>query len=545
MLSPNFPSPRDFDMLAVFRTILGALVFVVLATHGALAADCAKNATRPGLTKFYSEAWGVDLRSTRFQPATSITAANVAQLKLKWVYGFANNAPRSWPLVTEDTIFIGDAGHGVAALDKQSGCTRWTFDHAGSIASAILHETRNGRTTLFFNDRTQGMFALNAADGTQLWMRPPPGDNPIGLLSGTPLVHDGTMFVPLSSLEIGLAINPFYGCCTTSGGMAAVDTGNGVTRWYRRTVPALPKLTGRHFFFVHEYAPSGVPAWAAPTLDTKRGLLFFGTGQNYSRPATSTSDSIFALNAADGSVRWIHQFTKNDAYNTSCDLSPGHPNCPKPQGPDLDFGAPPILAHALGGRELLIAGEKSGAVYALDPDTGTIVWTARAGRGGALGGVHWGMAVNETLNLLFVPVSDIDAGRMTGKGPPRPGLIALDLLSGQLRWSHPRTARCPDRVCSPGISAAIIAGPDLVFAAGLDGKLEALDARDGHLLWSYDSWRDYPDTVNGTKAKGGAFDAHGPMLAGDQLIVSSGYSDFFQRPGNALLVFQLPHKAVP
>jgi hypothetical protein len=51
--------------------------------------------------------------------------------------------------------------------------------------------------------------------------------------------------------------------------------------------------------------------------------------------------------------------------------------------------------------------------------------------------------------------------------------------------------------------------------------------------------------VNGTSAKGGSFDAHGPMLAGDQLIVSSGYGDFFQRPGNAFLVFQLPHKAVP
>jgi len=296
---------------------------------------------------------------------------------------------------------------------------------------------------------------------------------------------------------------------------------------------------------VHEYAPSGVPAWAAPTLDTGRGLLFFGTGQNYSRPTTDTSDAIFALHVTDGSVRWVHQFFKNDAYNTACDISPGHPNCPKPQGPDLDFGAPPILAHTRDGRELLIAGEKSGAVYALNPDNGAIVWTARAGRGGALGGVHWGMAVNEALNLLFVPVSDIDAGRMTGKGAARPGLIALDLSSGTLRWFHPRAARCPDRVCSPGISAAIIAGPDLVFAGGLDGKLEALDARDGHLLWTHDSWRDYPDTVNGKSAKGGSFDAHGPMLAGDELIVSSGYGDFFQRAGNALLVFQLPHKAVP
>ena len=181
----------------------------------------------------------------------------------------------------------------------------------------------------------------------------------------------------------------------------------------------------------------------------------------------------------------------------------------------------------------------------MNPDNGAVVWSYRAGRGGALGGVHWGMAANEALGLLFVPVSDIDAGHLTGKGAARPGMFALDLASGALRWSHVRTARCADRSCSPGLSAAIIAGPDLVFAGGLDDKLEALDARSGKTLWTYDSWTDYPNTVNGKPAKGGAFDAHGPMLADDQLIVSSGYGDFFQRAGNALLVFEVQGKATP
>jgi len=528
----------------VRRLILAAFAITALSGH-ADAAVCAK--TRPGLTKFYSDAWGLDFRSTRLQPVegTSITAANVGQLHLKWIYGLSTDEPRSYPLVTEDTIFIGDSGNGVVALDRQSGCTRWTFKHEGQIGSAILHEEKNGIATLFFTDRTEGVFALNASDGTLRWKRSPPGDNPVPLLSGTPLVHDGTMFVPLSSFEVGLAANPFYGCCTTSGGMAAIKTSNGDGLWFRRTIPTQPHVTGRHYLFVENQAPSGAPAWAAPTLDTNGGILYFGSGQNYSRPTTNTSDSIFALNARDGSVRWIHQFTSGDAYNTSCDLSEGHPNCPKPMGPDLDFGAPPILAHTLDGRELLIAGEKSGAVYALDPNDGAIVWTYRAGRGGALGGVHWGMAVDETQGLLFVPVSDIVAGHLTGKGEARPGLFALDLASGALRWSHLRKARCPDRNCSPGLSAAIVAGPDLVFAGSLDGKLEAVDSRNGKLLWTYDSWQDYPSTVNAKPAKGGAFDAHGPMLAGNQLIVSSGYGSFYQRSGNALLVFELRRNKAP
>ncbi len=527
--------------MRIDNVIAAAFVALALSGGAAEAADCA---SRPELTAFASDAWGIDARSTRFQPKTIITAANVGRLKLKWVYGFSSDMPRSWPLVTEDTIFTGDAGHGIVALDRRNGCTRWTYDHKGPVGTAILHETRGGKTTLFFNDRYPShIFALNAANGAPVWDHAAPGDNPVAMLSGTPLVDGGRMYVPVSSLEIGFAANPFYGCCTTSGGMAALDTRDGHLLWYRRSIPAQPKVVGHHFLFVEEQAPSGAPVWGAPTLDAASGTLFFGTGQNYSRPTTTTSDSIFAVNAADGSIRWVHQFHQNDAYNIACDFSLGHPNCPKPMGPDLDFGAPPILAHTKDGHALLIAGEKSGTVYALDPKDGHIVWTRVAGRGGALGGIHWGMAVNEALGLLFVPVSDVDAGHMTGAGTPHAGLYAYDIATGALRWSYMRKARCPDRVCSPGLSAAIVAGPDLVFAGGLDGKLEALDAKSGKLLWSFDSWRDYPKTVNGVAAHGGAFDAHGPLLADDQLMVSSGYNSFGEKGGNAFLVFELAPEA--
>lgn len=519
-----------------------ALVALAASIGAAEAADCA---SKPGTASFASDAWGIDTRSTRFQPKTTITAANVNRLKLKWVYGLNGDSPRFYPLVSEDTIFLGNGWGGLVAADRKSGCTRWTFAHDGYMGGAILHETRGGKTTLFYNDRNNGLLAVNAADGTLRWKQGPPGDNPVPLLSGSALIDNGRMFVPLSSLEIGLVANPFYGCCTTSGGMAAVDTKDGHTLWHRRTIPGQPKLVGRHYLFVEEWAPAGAPVWGAPTYDKASGTLFFGTGQNYSRPATNTSDSIFAVNAKDGSVRWIHQFHKDDAYNTACDISEGHPNCPKPMGPDLDFGAPPILAHAKDGRSLLIAGEKSGDLYALNPSDGSTVWTRHVGRGGALGGVHWGMAVNEALGLLYVPVSDIDAGHLNGKGNAKPGLYAYDIATGELRWSHLRKARCPDRSCSPGLSAAVIAGPDLVFAGSLDGILEAVDARSGKLLWSYDTWRDFPNTANGKPAKGGSFDAHGPMLAGDQLMVSSGYGSFFQKGGNAFLVFELSPEAKP
>jgi polyvinyl alcohol dehydrogenase (cytochrome) len=142
-----------------------------------------------------------------------------------------------------------------------------------------------------------------------------------------------------------------------------------------------------------------------------------------------------------------------------------------------------------------------------------------------------------------VPVSDIDVGYLNGKGAAAAGLHAYDIATGAPRWAYLRKARCNDRTCSPGLSAAIIAAPDLVFAGSLDGKLEAFEARSGTLLWSEDTWRDYPKTANGVAAKGGAFDAHGPTVAGNQLIVSSGYGTFGQRGGNALLVFELQPEA--
>src|SRR3569833_3166162 len=468
---------RNFMGVGLF----GALVALALSGGAAQAADCPG---RPGLTGFASQAWGIDARNTRFQPATTLTAANVSHLKLKWVYGFAGDQPRSYPLVSSDTIFIGDTGHGLVALNRASGCTRWTYADTGVIGTAIVQETHGGKTTLFYNDRTPArMTAVNAADGIQVWRAEAPGDNPVAMLSGTPLIDGGRMYVPLSSLEIGLVVNPFYVCCTTSGGMAAVDTGDGRTLWHRRSIPVLPTVVGHHWLFVEEWAPSGAPVWGPPTLDAASGTLFFGTGQNYSRPTTTTSDSIFAVNARDGSVRWVHQFHRDDAYNVACDLSSGHPNCPKPLGPDLDFGAPPILAHTVDGRTLLLAGEKSGQVYALDPKDGHVVWTHVPGRGGALGGVHWGMAVNEALGLLFVPVSDVDVGKMNGAGTPRAGLYAYDIATGRLVWSHLRKARCASRECSQGLSSANNTNTNQKNTKNQDGKIEAYDAKSGAVLW--------------------------------------------------------------
>lgn len=523
--------------------VILALNFTLLAQQS-IAADCESTRKKPGLSTFYSDGWGIEKTNTRFQnqAKTSLSAANVSQLKLKWVYGFSTHQPRSFPLVTEDTLFIAD-GENLLALDRETGCVRWQYSGKGDIGTAIVHRIIEDQVNLYFSDRMNGVIAVNALDGQQLWHETP-GDNPIPMYSGTPLVDGESIYVPLSSMEIALVMNPLYGCCTTSGGMASLNSETGEFNWYIRSVPELPHKTGSHFLFVEEYGPSGAPVWGTPTLDKKRSTLYFGTGQNYSRPASDTSDSIFAVNTKDGSTRWIHQFTKGDAYNMACNLGEDHVNCPRPMGPDVDFGAPPILATMKNGEGILIAGQKSGDVHAMNPATGELIWqTMGIGRGGALGGIHWGMAVNPDRELLFVPISDVFTGPLTGEGDGQPGLFALDLNNGAIRWQQVRKPRhdelaCAGRNCAAGLSAAITATSDLVFTSSLDGFIEALDASDGAVLWSFDTWRDF-SAVNNILTNGGSFDSHGPMVADDLLIISSGYGTFGQKGGNALLVFQL------
>ncbi len=363
------------ETLKIFK--IGACLGVVLCVHSVSAqADCD---ARPSVEQFYQTGWGIDDKSQRFQTHTSIGVDNAHKLELKWAYGFGNKTPRVFPLVSEDTIFVGDGNVGVVALDRNTGCTRWINESIQDAATAIAHGVVDGKTVLVLAGRRSGIFALDAASGETLWRKKLDSDNPVPMYSGSPLVFENQVFVPLSSMEIGLSVNPFYGCCTTSGAMAALDLETGETNWYKRTIPQQPKVTGKHYLFVNEFGPSGAPVWNAPTLDAKRRLLYFGTGQNYSHPTTETSDAVIALDIDSGETRWVTQFTEGDAFNMACGR--GGINCPNPTGPDIDIGAPPILATLEDGQELVLAGQKSGDVWALNPESGEIEWHTRIGRG--------------------------------------------------------------------------------------------------------------------------------------------------------------------
>jgi polyvinyl alcohol dehydrogenase (cytochrome) len=387
---------------------------------------------------------------------------------------------------------------------------------------------------LYFGDIVGNVYAVDARSGALAW-RVRADDNPNATITGTPTLHGNTLFVPVSSLEGVRPIDPQYECCKFRGSVVAYDAASGAVKW-RTYMTDPPRVVGTNAKGAKQYGPSGVPVWSSPAIDEKRGRLYIGTGENYSSPTTEKSDAVLALDLATGAIEWVFQGTAGDAENLAC-FAEDKTNCPRENGPDFDFGAGVVLASLPDGRALVIGGEKSGAVYALDPDTGKLVWQAKPGRGGTLGGVHFGMAANS--DSVFVPINDAADGRSyTDKA--QPGVFAFDLATGKRVWSAPsNTTGCTDpATCGIGYSQAITATQDLVFAGSVDGWLRILDAQSGAVLWQIDS-KTPAKTVTGTDVGGGSFGGGaGPVLYHGMLFASSGYSVGGTKPGNLLLAFE-------
>jgi polyvinyl alcohol dehydrogenase (cytochrome) len=280
--------------------------------------------------------------------------------------------------------------------------------------------------------------------------------------------------------------------------------------------------------------------WNSPTIDAKRNQLYIGTGENMSSPATLTSDAIFAMDLDSGKVNWVFQATANDAWNVACGTSRPD-SCPEEDGPDFDFGAGTLMLTAPNVGDLVVGGQKSGKVHALNPDTGELIWQTRVGRGGIQGGVHFGMAADS--ERLYVPITDMADGR-TYPDPDRPGIHALDPDTGKEIWWSVSPDVCDGRYfCHPGVSQAITTTSGMVFAGGMDGVLRIHDSTSGEVLWEMDSTATIT-TVSGAEAFGGSFGGgSAPILQDGIMVLSSGYGIYLHMPGNLLMVFDVAEES--
>jgi polyvinyl alcohol dehydrogenase (cytochrome) len=494
------------------------------------------------------DGFGQNLSNTRFQEtaAAGLSAADVPRLRLKWAFGLPGDL-QAWGALTVvgGRLYTGSVSGNVYALDAATGCVHWVFE-AGTIVRTAVNVGRIGtgravRYAAFFGDASGNMYAVDASTGALVW-KVEVEDFPTARLTGSPVLHRDRLYVPVSSSEEGSGSLPDYECCRFRGSVVALDAATGGRIWKTYTIPDEPRPFRQNAVGTQLWGPSGGAVWSSPVIDEARNALYITTGNNYSDPPTATRDAFMAIDLDTGRTLWTHQVTAGDAYVSACRL-PDKTNCPEAAGPDFDFSASPILVARPGGGRALVAGHKSGIVYAVDPDRqGARLWQTRIGEGGSMGGVQWGSAADA--EHVYVALSDV--GRVmlsftqsTDVDPERGGgMFALRLSDGERVWAA-TPVPCDGRPrCSPAQSGAVSAIPGAAFSGSVDGHLRAYDTATGRIIWDVDTIQEY-ETVNGVRARGGSLDGPGPVIGGGMIFVNSGYVAAGGAPGNVILAFSV------
>ncbi len=478
----------------------------------------------------------------RYQKNTNINSSNIKNLNLKWSFRLKGWDARSQPIAignlilaaTKDTLY---------ALDSDTGCAFWTFKSPSAFRVSPAYGKEAG-LFVFAVDQELITYKLDLLEGILVWKTRLPRESEWNLSSGSISITNSHLIIPISTVETIAPLNPMYECCTTSGGIAKVDIQTGELIWYHR-IEKPAELVGKvRVTRTKKYAPSGSAVWNTPGIDLARNLVFFGTGQSLQSPASEFSDAIIALDLTTGERVWSTQTLAGDAYNVACEVPMARQwGCPVENGPDFDFGASVIKSFTSNKEEIYLAGQKSGWAFGMKPSNGEIIWKNRIGMGGVLGGIHTGMATDD--KRLYVANSDRE-GRRKYDWDPKPGVYALNIDTGEIIWTFPLDDDCKKRNevtdgngnCFKGFSAPPSVGSDVVFAGALDGRLYGIGKETGKYLWEFDTLQFF-QTVNGTRAFGGSMDIAGPVITKDQLIVVSGYGTHGQFPGNVLLVFEL------
>lgn len=482
--------------------------------------------------------WGGP-RNWRIQHDPGFSAAQVSRLKVKWALAYSGGK-YGQPTVVGGRLFLTSLSGVVYSLDAKTGCMVWRFAESTPSRTTVSVGPVPGRSpssyAAYFGDLGTNVYAADAETGALLW-KTRVDEHPRAVLTGAPLLFEGRLYVPVSSWEEGVASLAKYSCCTFQGGVVALDAATGRLLWKASSMERAPQLIGTNTAGSRKYGPAGGAVWSAPTIDANRRRLYFATGNSYTDAAQSGADAVVAVNLADGKVLWRRQVTLDDNSLSGCARGRQLVNCPSTLGDDYDFGASTILLTLPSGKDILLAGQKSGAVFGIDPDTGRILWRTQVGVGGFLGGIEWGMASDG--ERLYVANADT----LTAASG-RPGLFALDPATGKDLWYTPSPRlKCTwsGAPCINAQSAAPSLIPGVIFAGSTDGHERAYSSADGAPLWDFDTAARTYRTLNGVLAQGGgAIDVSSGTVADGMLFMVSGYlGNLGGRTNDVLLGFSV------
>ena len=512
--------------------------------------------------------WGADVRNTRSQTAAAagLSPAQVSRLQLKWSFGFPGATALYAQTVYDGRLYVSSNAGYIYSLDADSGCVHWSFRAQAVVRSSFtigrLSRT-NTRLAIFFGDIRGTAYALDASTGALIW-KTLTDTHPLSRITGTPVLNEGRLYVPVTSLEEPEAGQGNYACCTFRGLVAALDAATGKEVWKTYTISDAAKVVGKNTLDKEMLAPAGAGVWVTPALDLKRRALYVTTGNAFSG-TPSTSNAVMAFNMDTGKVLWTMQALALDVWHNGCAQNvPGRggargrggagagagapagrgaaaprggapparggnsyppENCPPQEilGPDWDFGAPPMLARMTDGREILVAAQKQGLIWGINPDNGQVLWKQDVAReiDGGRGETLFGGAVDSE-RAYFGLISS--------------GHVALDLRTGEEVWWVP-VAPLPARQNQRGMVGAVTLIPGALLSGARDGMVRAVSSRTGQLLWEFDSQREFM-TVNGVPARGGSAASGGLIVANGMVFIGSGYPGFQNgQPGNVVLAF--------
>jgi polyvinyl alcohol dehydrogenase (cytochrome) len=535
-----------------------AVAALVLSTGTAAAYRPDPGAATTGRADWAS--WQHDLLGSRHNPLErKINPATVGRLELKWAHVFENytGTVSSQPAVVGDTAYVGGPDARFYALDATTGATRWVFDlrpYAGPVGppestdDAQKNPVRDGAVvagnTVYFGDYRGNIFALDRFTGRLRWTAKA-DSHPAAIVTSSPVYYKGRLYVGVSSREWQLTSDDTYPCCTFGGKVVSLDARTGRVLWSYRTVPPAQRV-GTWPNGTPKFEPSGGGVWATPAIDPVTHTLYAGTGQNYSGSAGHT-DSMLALDAYTGRLKWAVQLTHPDTWNVRCFFGPGGA-CPSIDASTLDYdvSASPNLIRQPD-RTLVGFGQKSGVYHALDAATGRIVWQTELSvpaPNQPWRGIEWGSSYDG--HRIYVATWRASPGT----------LYALAPATGEVLWSAalpddacttggaaapiPLGPPAPAPQCIPGMNTAATSTPGLVYEGGDDGKIRIYAAGTGQLLWQYDTVRMY-DGVNGLSGPGGSIAGNGgAVVANGMLYVKAGYHVGLGIPGQVMLAFGLP-----
>ena len=496
--------------------------------------------------------------STRFQPAAAagLTVEQVPRLRRKWAFGFPDgSAVRGQPTVAGGRVFVGSDNGMVYALDAKTGCVHWSFETGEAVVTAVSVGTvpeSQDRYAAYFGDFRANVHAVDAETGERLWTAQV-DDHEMAKITGSPVLdaQGGRLYVSVGSWEEGRTdLNPLYECCTSQGSVVALDVKTGQQIWKTYTIPERPRPVRKSPAGTQLYGPAGAGIWAAPTLDYRRRVLYVGTANGYINvPDSGSTDAVIAFDLDTGKRRWSTQLLAGDLNCVEGGTTDAERSCSRAtRNPNDDVSGSPVLYTLPNGRQILIAGQESGRITALDPDSnGAVLWVAQPGDAAWPQGSGMGAAADG--ELYYRPLASCSSAASAAQAPALAcanetgAMVAFRPSTGERVWSttHPKPTNCSDPEaiwCSSGLFGAATVIPGVVFAGARDGTLRGYSTRDGEVLWEYNTMQEY-ETVNGVRAKGGSIGGHGPAIVGGMLFMGSGYNVTQTASGNVLLAFEV------